>query len=118
MFPRAFETGGEQLMSSPQERRRARRYAVALPVRVVKIRRSAVDLEGETCNVSSGGALFVISGARPAAGTEIEFRLSMRASATLHCKGRVTRIEESPGGSGFGIAATIDRYRFVRPSAV
>ena len=105
-------------MTSPQERRRARRYAVALPIRVVKIRRSAVDLTGETCNVSSGGALFVVSGARPSEGSEIEFRLTMRGTSLLHCKGRVTRVEEPPGGSGFGIAATIDRYRFVRSHAV
>jgi hypothetical protein len=59
----------------------------------------------------------VIAGARPSEGSEIEFRVSMRGSATLHCKGRVTRIEEPPGGPGFGIAATIDRYRFVRPNA-
>lgn len=91
---------------------------MALSIRVVKIRRSAVDLAGETCNVSSGGALFVVAGARPSAGSEIEFRLAMRGSTLLHCKGRVTRIEEPPGGSGFGIAATIDRYRFVRPNAV
>jgi hypothetical protein len=105
-------------MSAPQERRRARRYAVALPIRVVKIHRSAVDITGETCNVSSGGALFVMSGVRPPEGSEIEFRMTMRGSALLHCKGRVTRVEEPPGGPGFGIAATIDRYRFVRPNAV
>ena len=118
MFVQSLDIAGEPTMSSPQERRRARRYTVALPIQVVKIRRSAVALEGETCNVSSSGTLFVINGARPAEGTEIEFRLSMRGAALLHCKGRVTRIEEALGGPGFGIAATIDRYRFVRPNAV
>ena len=118
MFVQSPEIAGEPTMSSPQERRRSRRYVVALPIQVVKIRRSAVAFQGETCNVSSTGTLFVIHGARPSEGTEIEFRLSMRGSALLHCKGRVTRIEESPGGLGFGIAATIDRYRFVRPNAV
>ncbi|MEZ5362519.1 MAG: PilZ domain-containing protein [Bryobacterales bacterium] len=118
MFAQFHESAGEPTMTSPQERRRTRRYTVALPIQVVKLRRSSVAFKGETCNVSSSGALFVISGARPPEGAEIEFRLSMRGSALLHCKGRVTRIEEAPEGPGFGIAATIDRYRFVRPSAL
>ena len=105
-------------MSALPERRRARRYSVALPINVVKLRSRRVDLTGETCNVSSGGALFVMPGAPPAEGSEIEFRLAMRGSALLHCKGRVTRIEETVGADTFGIAATIDRYRFVRPDAV
>lgn len=104
-------------MSALPERRRARRYSVALPLRVLKLRSRKVDVQGETCNVSSSGALFVISGAPPSEGTEIEFRLAMRGSALLHCKGRVTRIEQTIGAGTFGVAATIDRYRFVHPDA-
>ncbi len=104
-------------MSALPERRRATRYSVALPLRVLKLRSHKVDVSGETCNVSSGGALFVIAGAPPTEGTEIEFRLAMRGAALLHCKGRVTRIEETLGAETYGIAATIDRYRFVRPDA-
>ena len=118
MFARLLGFAGEPTMISPQERRRARRYSIALPIQVVKLRRSAVAFQGETCNVSSSGTLFVIHGARPSEGAEIEFRLTMRNATLLHCKGRVTRIEDSPSGPGFGIAATIDRYRFVRPNAV
>jgi len=104
-------------MNTLPERRRARRYSVALPLRVVKLRSRKVDVSGETCNVSSAGALFVMAGAPPAEGTEIEFRLTMRGSSLLHCKGRVIRIEETVGAENFGVAATIDRYRFVRPDA-
>ena len=104
-------------MSALPERRRARRYNVALPVNVVKLRTLKVDVAGETCNVSSAGALFVMPGAPPTEGSEIEFRLAMRGSALLHCKGRVTRIQETVGAETFGIAATIDRYRFVRDDA-
>ncbi len=102
-------------MSALPERRRARRYTVALPIQVVKLRSRNVDVSGETCNVSSGGALFVMPGAPPTEGSEIEFRLTMRGSSLLHCKGRVTRIEETVGAETFGVAATIDRYRFIRP---
>jgi hypothetical protein len=107
----------KRTMTSLPERRRARRYSVALPLRVVKLRTRKVDVSGETCNVSSGGALFVIGGAPPVEGTEIEFRLTMRGSAQLHCKGRVTRIQETVGSGTFGVAATIERYRFIRPDA-
>ena len=107
----------KRTMSTLPERRRARRYTVALPLRVVKLRSRKVDVSGETCNVSSGGALFVMGGAPPAEGTEIEFRLTMRGAAQLHCKGRVARIQETVGSGTFGIAATIERYRFIRADA-
>jgi hypothetical protein len=115
----ASQTGAisERPMSSLPERRRARRYSVALPIRVVKLRSRKVDVSGESCNLSSGGALFVMAGAPPVEGSEIEFRVTMRGSALLHCRGRVARIEETVGAETFGIAATIDRYRFIRPEA-
>lgn len=117
MFARPVGKFSKPTMTTLPERRRARRYSVALPIRVVKLRNRKVDVTAETCNVSSGGALFVMGGAPPAEGSEIEFRLTMRGAAVLQCKGRVVRIEETIAVETYGVAATIDRYRFLRPDA-
>ena len=102
------------------ERRRNKRFELDLPIRVTRLEGKAVDFLARTHNVSSSGALMSIDAPPPTEGDRIEFlmRLEGRLLAqapgpvTLRCRGRVVRTSER--GKGADVAATIDRYQFVR----
>jgi hypothetical protein len=100
------------------ERRRARRFALHLPVRVVKLRQKAVDIHSETRDVSSVGAFFSVAGQDLPAGAPIEFFVTLESAPNqaveLRCRGRVVRVEEADGEPSVGVGASIDRYQFIR----
>ena len=104
---------------SASERRRARRFALHLPVRVVKLRQKAVEILSETRDVSSVGAFFNLANQDLPAGAPIEFFVTLESapdqSVELRCRGRVVRVEAADGESSVGIGASIDRYQFIRP---
>ncbi len=91
-----------------------------LPVRILRNGIRSFSGAGETRNLSSGGVFFV-SDARVEAGEPIEYTIHLLPSPEsphrvwLRCLGKVTRAQASAeGGDEFGIAATLERYEFVR----
>jgi hypothetical protein len=82
---------------------------------------------GVTKNVSSGGVLFATD-SRFDVGEPIEYVITLTATAgyatpvTLHCLGKVMRFENEADvpaavGRPYEVAATLERYEFVRPRA-
>ncbi len=109
------------------DHRRHRRYELRLPVELIRAGKMQVSNRGETENVSSGGVLF-ISDARVDVGESIEYLISLPrgtgqgASVRLRCLGKVLRLEqhEPPYENGtlcVGVAATMERYEFIRTKA-
>jgi hypothetical protein len=90
----------------------------------VRLSQEEVDLEGRTRDLSSAGAYFVVTGpVEP--GSPIEFFVTLQDNGTeipqdakvrLHCRGHVMRLDKLEGSERLGVAATIDRYQFVRDS--
>ncbi|HBY62112.1 MAG TPA: hypothetical protein DEH78_20010 [Solibacterales bacterium] len=97
------------------EQRKSRRYELKLPVELVKAGSRRVSGLGETQNVSSGGVLFT-SEAPVEIGAPIEYFISLPSGmgrvgdVRLRCLGKVLRREEERST----IAATLERYEFVR----
>jgi len=106
------------------ERRRHRRFGLRLPLQVVRVGDQRVTIEAETENISSGGVLFRATGEFEI-GTMVEYFVTLppeRAGAPsvrLHCVGKVVRVERVRAGTSegrrVGVAATLERYEFVRP---
>jgi hypothetical protein len=104
------------------ERRTARRFSMALPM---KVRFDAgaqtyVEQTGETRDVSFRG-LYFTSPAPLQADASIEFVLTLPQQITLagdvhiRCYARVLRVDSVAGRQG--VAARIDRYEFLPASA-
>jgi len=82
------------------ERRRAQRLSIMLPIEVGEGR-------GITRDVSGLGVYFVTD--RPfEVETELDFRLHVPDALTVRCKGRIVRIV--PERDGYGVAVTVDEY--------
>ncbi len=102
------------------ERRRSRRFGLALPLDVVRISDRDVNVSGTTRNVGSSGAYFVVGELSVSIGSPIEFIVTLRNTQAegerirLRCRGRVIRSEKAGSQGGTGVAATIDRYQFLR----
>jgi len=74
---------------------------------------------GLTKNISSGGVLFT-AGKEPDVGVSIEYVINLGGSpeqnVSLRCIGKVLRANPSESSeSAYDIAATLERYEFVRP---
>jgi len=73
---------------------------------------------GTTKNISSGGVLFTIE-KEPEIGASIEYLITLGSAAdhqkvTLRCVGKVLRANRMDSESAYDIAATLERYEFVR----
>lgn len=73
---------------------------------------------GETCNVSSNGVLFTYVSDAVEIGMPVEYTISLPTGRSvgdvrLRCVGKVVRRDESQGA----VAATLERYEFVRAAA-
>jgi hypothetical protein len=93
------------------ELRKAARYELRLPIRIVRQGRQKMGNNGETRNVSANGVLFV-SDASVAVGDPIEYHITlmnMPGEVRLSCKGHVLRHVD-----GNEFAATLERHEFVR----
>ncbi len=103
------------------EQRRTRRFQMELPLSITRTGAVRTALAGRTKNISSTGVLFT-SGRQPDLGGSIEYiiTLSRESPQPVHirCLGKVLR--SAPVGSmeregrGYEIAATLERYEFVR----
>jgi len=115
-------------MASPEtakpnpERRTARRFSMALPmkVRFDSGAQTFVEQTGETRDVSFRG-LYFLSPAPLQADSSIEFVLTLPQQITLagdvhiRCYARVLRVDSVAGRQG--VAARIERYEFLPASA-
>ena len=102
-----------------RERRRSQRFPLTLPLQILRVSQDEAALEGRTRNLSSKGAYFVVRGDIES-GAAIEFLVTLQQGLApaghvrLRCRGHVLRLEKLAGKNRLGVAATIDRYDFVR----
>ncbi|MBX5495952.1 MAG: PilZ domain-containing protein [Bryobacteraceae bacterium] len=89
-----------------------------LPVELVRSGSERISIQGETMNVSSGGVLFT-SEIQLEVGSPIEYLISLPSTGgqvggvRLRCMGKVVRTDEAH----HALAATLERYEFVRNSS-
>jgi len=103
------------------EQRRTRRFQLELPLSITRSGSDRVAFSGWTKNISSTGVLFT-SASAPDLGGAIEYVITLHEvgpqPVTLRCMGKVLRSERMFGnGDGrraFEVAATLERYEFVR----
>ena len=105
------------------EQRRTRRFKLQLPLSITRSGSERVTVSGQTRNISSSGVLFT-SEREPDLGGPIEYLIILNHEGpqpvTLRCMGKVLRAEPmmatGPSGS-FQVAATLERYEFLRERA-
>jgi len=103
------------------EQRRTRRFKLQLPLSITRAGAERVTLAGLTRNISSTGVLFT-SEKEPDLGGPIEYVITLNHEGghivNLRCVGKVVRSERidlSPAdASAFQVAATLERYEFIR----
>jgi hypothetical protein len=102
------------------EQRRTRRFKLQLPLSITRSGSERVTLTGQTKNISSSGVLFT-SEREPDLGGPIEYVITLNHEGpqpvTLRCMGKVLRAEPSVQmgqSSSFQVAATLERYEFLR----
>jgi hypothetical protein len=116
-----WSNGADVAFAGVSERRKSQRFDLTLPIHVTRLSEKSVSLVGRTRDVSSSGAYFVVN-ADVNEGTPIEFFVTLQGGVSsvskvrLRCLGRITRAESTDEDGHRGIAATIDRYQFVRES--
>ena len=111
-------------MTKPQsEQRGTRRFSLRLPMAVKLKSQKQAEVPSQTTDVSARGVFFQIDPKAFAVeeptmteGSPLEFTLTLPPEITLteaitvHCKGRVVRVEKDAAGVRVGIAAAIDQY--------
>jgi len=102
------------------EQRRTRRFKLQLPVSIVRAGAERVIAAGFTRDISSSGVLFT-SEREPDLGGPIEYVITLNhdgpQAVNLRCVGKVLRAERQNSGAearAFQVAATLERYEFVR----
>jgi len=103
------------------EQRRTRRFKLQLPLSITRTGAERVTFVGCTKNISSSGVLFTAQ-REPDLGGPIEYIITLNhdgpQSVNLRCMGKVLRADrlaaDTDQGSNFQIAATLERYEFVR----
>lgn len=107
--------GDLPLMSSFAEQRRARRFTLQLPLAITPVNGDEAVFEGVTTNISSRGVLFTAD-REAGCGAPIEYIVTLNKIGSqpvnLRCMGKVLRTE--PAAGAYRIAATLERYEFVR----
>lgn len=107
-------------MPTADERRRAQRFPLHLPLKVKWQEESSEIQEPATVqDISANGVYFLLShDLKPESKVEFYVRLKTEGTANtgvmLHCVGSVVRVD-SKDKERVGVAARIDRYRFLRP---
>jgi len=102
------------------EQRRTRRFKLHLPLSITRTGVERVTLAGYTRNISSSGVLFTAE-REPDLGGPIEYIITLNPegpqSVTIRCIGKVLRSDRilpDDRNSNFQVAATLERYEFVR----
>jgi len=97
------------------EQRKAQRFELKLPLELIRKGSQTLSEHGETRNLSSVGVFFA-AGANLRIGEAVEYMITLPATPNngnsevrLHCLGKVVRF-----GPETGVAATLERYEFVR----
>ncbi|MBI3895161.1 MAG: UvrD-helicase domain-containing protein [Acidobacteria bacterium] len=114
---RRMRTGGKFMNAS--DKRRARRFPMQLPVIVRVEETNEEKASTQTLNISSTGVYFQF-GSEMDIGSPVEFILTLPEQITrggavqIKCIGKVVRVDR--GNSAVGVAATIERYEFLRES--
>ena len=97
------------------EQRRTRRFKLQLPLSITRSGADRSTCPGLTHNISSSGVLFTVD-REPDLGGPIEYVITLNHDGsqvvTLRCIGKVLRSERT--AAAFQIAATLERYEFVR----
>src|SRR6266576_2445967 len=102
------------------DKRRAQRFPMTLPV-AIKLTETNGDTSVKTKDISSSGVYLEFSTPMEV-GSSLEFILTLPAEITkgqavkVRCKGKVVRVDrpDTSESAGVGVAATIERYEFVR----
>jgi len=97
-----------------EEKRKARRFELALPVTLVAGAQEKVPVQ--TRDISSSGMLLEFDAQlQPGSKVELEVTLpgeiTQAGPVTVRCLGRVVRVDR---GSRTGVAVTISKYEFLR----
>ena len=100
------------------EQRRSQRFELHLPLRVKRTSAGQVSHAALTRNMSSSGVLFA-SEAEVQIGGAIEYEVTIGnaegVAVDLSCIGKVVRLEKSSREApAYLVAATLDRYQFIR----
>ncbi|HEY1242757.1 MAG TPA: PilZ domain-containing protein [Bryobacteraceae bacterium] len=105
------------------EQRRTQRFKLTLPLSITRAGAERVTLAGTTTNISSSGVLFTTE-REPDLGSPIEYIITLNCegptAVNLRCVGKVLRAQRVRGAEetlprSFEIAATLERYEFIRP---
>ena len=105
------------------EQRRSKRFDLRLPVEIVRKSFVPVSSIGETKNLSAGGVLFSAT-LSVEVGEPIEYVITFPTHSinggdvNLRCLGKVVRLvprsSDSEGSHSILVAATLERYEFLR----
>jgi hypothetical protein len=104
------------------EQRRTRRFKLELPMSITRAGAARLSLAAKTKNISSTGVLFTAP-KEPDLGGAIEYVITLNHEGPqpvlIRCVGKVLRTEPAPrltsqAAPDFEIAATLERYEFVR----
>ena len=108
-----------------REQRGFRRYDLKLPVELIRAGSHRLSHRGKTRNLSSGGVLFKLH-CRLELGDPIEYFITLPSGpepdvvVRMVCRGKVVRLDRpkadlaTASGKPITVAATVDRYEFVR----
>ncbi len=101
------------------EQRRTKRFELELPLSITRSGTARTALPGVTKNISSTGVLFT-SGSGPDPGGSIEYVITLNHEGShpvrIRCVGKIVRAN-GPKNGGYEVAATLERYEFVRDHA-
>lgn len=106
-------------MPAIEERRRAQRFPLDLPLEVKWGTDGETREAGAIRDISANGVYFLISRDLQLE-TKVEFFVRLKVEGApeggvwLHCVGSVVRVETKEPAR-VGVAASIERYRFLRP---
>ena len=106
-------------MPTVAERRKYKRYDLAIEVQVKPRKRVAAPVRTFTRDISARGVYFDFA-EKMEPGSELEFELNLPPelaagkNVRIRCRGKIVRVE-TPGSTGnVRVAATIENYEFVR----
>jgi hypothetical protein len=102
------------------EQRKTRRFTLQLPLSITRSGAERITVAGRTMNISSSGVLFTAE-REPDLGGPIEYIITLNKEGShavnLRCVGKVVRAERlrsTPDTASYQVAATLERYEFVR----
>jgi c-di-GMP-binding flagellar brake protein YcgR len=107
-------------MPTIAERRKYRRYDLAIEVQVKPRKRAAAPMRTVTRDISARGVYFDFP-EKMEPGSELEFELNLPPelaagrTVRIRCRGKIVRVEAASQDGGVRLAATIENYEFLRP---